>query len=73
METTTSTQSYRVEHFFNQSWHELSYHQDRSTAETALAQWIDDEQNIKYSKGARIVHHTSKVTISQQVCKELEF
>jgi hypothetical protein len=70
---TVTTQSYLVEHFFNESWRELSSHPDRSTAETALAQWVEDDVARKYSTRARIAQKIISLKTDVQVIKELEF
>ena len=70
---TTTTQRFQVEHFFLGSWKELSSHADRSTAETALAQWVDDDASKNRSKGARITHQTITLKTDVVVVKELEF
>ena len=70
---TTTTQRFQVEHFFNGGWKELSSHPDRSTAETALAQWVDDDVSVNRSKGARITHQTITLKTDVVVVKELEF
>ena len=69
---TTTTQQFQVEHFINGSWRELSSHPDRSTAETALARWIDDASR-EQSTGARISHQTTTLKTNILVVKELEF
>jgi hypothetical protein len=70
---TTNTQKFQVEHFFGGSWKELSSHEDRSAAETALARWVDDDASRKHSTGARITHQTIMIKTDAQVVKELEF
>jgi hypothetical protein len=70
---TTTTQRFQVEHFFLGSWKELSSHADRSAAETALAQWVDDDASTNHSKGARITHQTITLKTDVMVVKELEF
>jgi primase-polymerase (primpol)-like protein len=71
--TTTTTQSFQVEHFFNGGWKDLSSHADRSSAETALARWFDDDASRIHSTGVRIVHQTISIKTDAQVVKELEF
>jgi hypothetical protein len=70
---TITTQSFQVEHFFNGDWKDLSSHADRSSAETALARWVDDDTSRVLSTGARIVHQTISIKTDVQIIKELEF
>jgi hypothetical protein len=70
---TITTQSFQVEHFFNGGWKDLSSHADRSSAETALARWVDDDTSRVLSTGARIVHQTISIKTDVQIIKELEF
>jgi hypothetical protein len=70
---TITTQSFQVEHFFNGGWKDLSSHADRSSAETALARWVDDDASRGHSTGARIVHQTISIKTDVQIIKELEF
>lgn len=62
-----------VEKFQNNRWEEIARVGDRSTAETVLAQWVEDNNNITNADEARIVHTITKTSTDTWVIKTLEF
>lgn len=70
---TTTQQQFIVEKFQNNRWEEIARVEDRSAAETVLARWVDDNNNITNADEARIVHSITKTSIDTWIIKTLEF
>ena len=70
---TTTQQQFIVEKFQNNRWEEIARVEDRSAAETVLARWVDDNNNITNADEARIVHTITKTILDTWIIKTLEF
>ena len=70
---TTTRQQFVVEKFQSNRWEEIATVADRSTAETVLARWVDDNNNITNATEARIVHSIIKTSVDAWIIKQLEF
>ncbi len=73
MHQSTTQQQFIVEKFQNNRWEEIARVEDRSTAETVLARWVDDNSNITSADEARIVHTITKTSVDTWTIKHLEF